>query len=141
MRLRRSRFATEAVSLGEAGAAVGLHAELLDRQRREAKRLAVGGGDLFKVEDALGVGQLVDAVDGFALCFQPMRDALVGGEHELFDEPVRPAAFGAGNGGHVALRVELDDRLGQVEIDGAATVALAVEQQRELVHLLDGRDE
>ena len=70
-----------------------------------------------------------------------MRDALVGGEHELFDEAVGPAALGAGDGGHVALRVELDDGLGQVEVDGAAAVALLVEQQGEGVHLLEGGDE
>ncbi len=48
-----------------------------------------------------------------ALRFEPVRDALVGGEHELFDEAVGPAALRASDGGHVALRVELDDGSGR----------------------------
>jgi hypothetical protein len=71
--------------------------------------------------------------------FEPVRDALVGGEHELFDEAVRPAALGADDGFHVAVGVELDDGLGEVEVDGAATVALGVELESEFEHLVEMR--
>ncbi len=120
---------------------IGLHGEFFDGEAGEAEGLAEGGGGLFEVEDALGVGQLVDAVDGGAVRFEPVGDALVGGEHELFDEAVGPAALGADDGGHVALGVEGDDGFGEVEVDGAAALAFAVEEEGELVHLLEGGDE
>ena len=78
---------------------------------------------------------------GLGLGFEPVGDALVGGEHELFDEAVGPAALGAGDGGHVALGVKGDDGLGEVKVDGAAAVALLVEEEGEGVHLLDCGDE
>ena len=102
--------------------------EALDGEAARSRGSSRTGGGLLEVDDALGVGHLVDAVDaGDALGFEPGGDALVGGEHELFDEAVGPAALGADDGGHVALGVELDDGLGEVEVDGAAAVALGVE--------------
>ena len=81
----------------------------------------------------------MDAVDGGdALRGEPGGDALVGGEHELFDQAVRPAALGADDGFHVAVGVELDDGLGEVEVDGAATLALGIEAEGELEHGVEG---
>ena len=56
-----------------------------------------------------------------------MRDALVGGEHEFFDQAMRDVALGARDAFHQAEFVELDDRLGKIEIDRAAALAFAVE--------------
>jgi hypothetical protein len=96
-------------------------------------------GRLLELDDALGVGHLVDAVDGRdALGLQPVRDALVGREHELLDEAVRPTPLRAHDGLHVAVGVELHHRLRQVEVDGAAADALGVQPQRQLEHLVEG---
>ena len=71
----------------------------------------------------------------------PVGDALVGGEHEFFDEAVGPGAVGARDALHLAFVVEVDDGLGQVEVDGAALLALAVEDHGEVEHALEVRDE
>ena len=85
-------------------------------------------GGLFEVDDAFGIGLFVDAVDGgHAEAMVPVGDALVGGEHELFDEAVGPGAVGAEDALHLAFVVEVDDGLGKIEVDGAALLALAVE--------------
>ena len=81
----------------------------------------------------------MDAVDGRdALRFEPVGDALVGAEHELFDEAMRPAALAAHDGLHVAIGVELDDWLGEIEVDGAAAHALRIEAKGELEHAFKG---
>ena len=49
---------------------------------------------------------------------------------------MRPAALGAHNRLHVAIGVELDHRFRQIEVDGAATMALCIQLQRQLIHLL-----
>ena len=68
----------------------------LDRQRAKAERVAEAGGELFELHDAARLGLLVDAIErGHAEVFKPGGDALVGGEHELFDEAVGPGALGA----------------------------------------------
>ena len=78
MLLRRARVAAARAALA-AVAAVGLHRELAHGQVAEAERVAEGGGGLFELDDALGVGHLVDAIDGRdALRLEPVRDALVG---------------------------------------------------------------
>ena len=99
-------------------------------------------GGLFEVDDAFGVGLFVDAVDGgHADAMVPVGDALVGGEHELFDEAVGPGAIGAEDALHLAFVVEVDDGLGKIEVDGAALLALAVEDFGEGEHALELRDE
>ena len=54
---------------------------------------------------------------------------------------MRPAALGAHDGLHVAIRVEADDRLRQVEVYRAAALALGVECERKLIHRLDCGEE
>jgi len=46
-------------------------------------------------------------------------------EHELFDEAVSDVALAARDVGHALLFVEFDDRLGEIEVDGAALVRRA----------------
>ncbi len=119
-----------------AALAAGLYA--LDRKWPEAERIAEAGGELFELDDAARFGLLVDAVERRdAEIFKPDGDALVGGEHELLDEAVGPGALGAGDAAHLAVLVELDDRLGQIEIDGAALLAALVHEDGEALHALE----
>ncbi len=110
-------------------------------QAGEAERVAELAGGFLEIEDAFGVGSLVDAIDARGLGLDPVGDALVGREHELLDEAVRPPALRAHNGLHVAVGIELDDGLGEVEVDGAAALTLGVELERELIHLVYSRDQ
>ena len=50
---------------------------------------------------------------GMLVRLDPVSDALVGGEHELFDQTVRPASFRAHDGLHVAFGIELHDGSGR----------------------------
>ena len=103
-----------------------------------AEGVAEMRGDLLEIHHPARIGRLVDAVDGRNLRLLEMRrDGLVGCQHELLDDAVRDVARRAGDGGHLALRVELDQGLGQVEIDGAAPHALAIQDQRQLLHQLE----
>ena len=123
-------------ALGVAAVAPGLDA--LDRKRPEAERIAEAGGELFKLDHAARVGLLMNAVERRdAEVLKPGGDALVGGEHEFLDEAVGPGALGAGDAAHLAVLVELDDRLGQVEVDAAALLATPVHQHGELPHELE----
>ena len=77
----------------------------------------------------------MDAVERrHAEILEPNGDTLVGGEHELFDEAVGPGALGAGDAAHLAVLVELDDRLGQIEVDRSALFAALVHQHGESFH-------
>ncbi len=51
---------------------------------------------------------------------------------------LRGAALDAG---HVADLVEFDERLRHVEIDGAALDALFIQDERELLHQFEARDQ
>ena len=55
-------------------------------------------------------------------------DGAIGGEHELFDQAVRDVAFAADDVDHAILRVEFDDALGKIEIDGAVFVAARIKR-------------
>ncbi len=99
-------------------AAVGFQLHALDGQGADSQRVSEGGGDDFEVVDALGVGLFVDAVErGDAFIFEIVRDALVRREHEFFDQAMGDVALRSGDALHHAEFVELDDRLGEIEID------------------------
>ena len=90
----------------------------------DAEGVTEAEGELFKFDDAAGFGHLVNAVDGGdAEAFKPAGDALVGGEHELFNETISPGALGFGDAAHLAVLVELNDGLGEIEVDAAAFIA------------------
>ena len=109
-----ARIAAAAVHL--AALALGLNA--LDGQRAKTERVAKAGGEFFKLHHAPRLGLLMNAVDRrHAEIFEPCCDALIGGEHEFLNEAVGPGALGLGNAAHLSLLVELDHRLGQVEIN------------------------
>ena len=117
------------------GAVIRLDAEARDGQRSDAERIAEGGGEVFKIVDALGVGRLVDAVDGSnALVFEVGGHGFIGREHELLDQAMGEEPLGAGDAFHQAVLVELDERLGKIEVDGAAALALLVEDLSQLLH-------
>ena len=66
---------------------------------------------------------------------------LVCREHEFFDQAVRDVAFGARDGPHQAEFVELDDWLGEIEVDGSAALALAVQDHGQVAHQFEVRDQ
>ncbi len=114
---------------------IGLDAEARDGQRADAERIAEGGGEVFKIVDPLGVGRLVDTVDGSnTFLLEVGGDGFIGREHELLDEAMGEEALGAGDAFHQAVLVEFDERLGKIEVDGAAALALLVEDLGELLH-------
>ncbi len=107
-----------------------------------AERVAEGVGKFFKFENLFGVGLFVDAVQrGDAALLEILRDRFVRGEHELFDEAVGNIAHAAGDALHAALFVKLDDRLGKIEVDGAAFAAPLVQQERQLFHAAERADQ
>ena len=95
-------------------------------------------GDLLEFQHALGVGPLVNAENQrHARGLQMRRHGFVRGQHELLDQPVRDVARRPRDAGHLAEFVEFEQRLGQIEIDRAAPLALAVQDQRQLLHQLE----
>ena len=118
------------------------HGEALHGHRAQAERVSEAGGDVLELQDALRGGLLVDAEDGRdAVGFQMGGDGLVGGQHELLDEAMGEVAGRAGDAGHLAPLVEFDQGLGEVEVDGAALDALAVEDLGQVAHVLDASGE
>ena len=104
----------------------------------KTKRITESGGELFELDDAARIGLLMDAIErGHAEIFKPDGDALVGGEHEFLDEAVGPGALGARDAAHLAVLVEFDDRLGQVEVDGPTLFAALVHEHGEAFHALE----
>ena len=69
-----------------------------------------------------------------ALIFQVSGDALIGGEHEFFNDAVSNIAFRAGNALHQAMFIELNQRFGQIEIDRTPPLAFAIQDHGELAH-------
>ena len=62
--------------------------------------------------------------EAIAFILQIAGHGLVGGQHELLDDAMGDVAFRAGDAAHQAVLVELDHRLRQIEIDGAAPFPL-----------------
>ncbi len=122
-------------------AAVAFELHALNGQRTHAQGISESGGDHFEIVDALGVGFLVDAIERRdAFRFQILRDALVSREHELFDQAMCDVALGTRDALHQSEFVELDDGLGQVEVDRSAALALVVENQGEIAHQFECGD-
>ncbi len=91
---------------------IGLHGQLRHRQRADTQRLPKCRGGFLKVDNALRIRHLVDAINGRdPLCGKPRRNALIGAQHELFNQPVRPPTLRTHDGLHVAVRVKLHHRL------------------------------
>ena len=108
-----------------ARALIGLDAEARDGQRADAERIAEGGGEILEIVDAFGVGRLMHAIDGCnAFLFEVGGDGFIGREHELLDEAMGKETLGAGDGLHETVLVEFDERLGKIEVDGAAALPL-----------------
>ncbi len=116
--------------------------DTLDGKRSETKRITEAGGELFELDDAARVGLLVNAVKrGDAEILKPGGNALVGGEHEFLNQAIGPGALGAGDAAHLAVLVELDDRLGQIEVDGAALFTAPIHEDGEFFHPLKFRNQ
>ena len=80
-------------------------------------------------------------MDGDFRLFEVRSDGFIRREHELLNQPVCDITRTAGYADHLAVRVELDDGFGQVEVDGAALHTFAIELQCELFHQLESLDE
>ena len=114
---------------------IGLHAETRNGQRAYSKRVTESGGEIFEVVHAFGIRRLVHAIEGGnALGFKVGRDSLIGRQHELFDEAMREEALGTRDSFHQSVLIELDERLGKIEVDGAAALALFGKDLGELLH-------
>ena len=72
---------------------------------------------------------------------QPGGHAFVGREHEFFNQAVGPAALGANDALHRSLGIEFNDRLGQIEINRTAALALLVQQARQFIHPFEFRNQ
>jgi len=101
----------------------------------DAEGIAERAGEFLKLENFAGVGFLVDAMQGVqAALDEVVSDGAIGGEHELFDQAMGDVAFAAADVGHLLLVVELDDGLGEIEIDGAVLGASGVKEECEAFH-------
>src|SRR5882724_7576160 len=116
------------------GAAVSLELHATNGQRADAERISPGRGGNFEFVDALCIGLFMNAVERRHSRFKILRDAFVGGEHEFLDEAMRDIALRTGNAAHQALIIEFNDRFGKIEVNGAATFALAIENERQVFH-------
>ena len=80
----------------------------------------------------------MDAIDrGLLREQQPLRDGLVGGQHELLDQAVGDVARLRDDADHESGVVENDVRVRQVEVDGASRIAPLPKQRRELAHVAE----
>ena len=121
------------------GAAVALELHAVNGQRAYAQGISEGRSDHFEIVNPLGIGFFVNPIQRCdALRFQILRHALVGREHELLDQTMSDVALRAGNAFHQAEFVELNHRLGQVEVNRSAALPFAVEDQRQIAHELEG---
>ncbi len=97
----------------------------------DAERVTEGAGQLFELEDFARVGLLMNAMQRVDAALQEAAgDGAIGGQHELFNEPVRDVSHAARDIGHALLFVEFNDRFREIEIDGAMLVAAGIEDQR-----------
>ena len=127
------RIASAAMAI----APLGPHLHALHRQRANAERIAEGRGDGLEIEDALGIGLFVDAIErANSLVLEIAGDALIGRQHELLDDAVCNIALGARDPLHQSVLVKFDHRLRQIKINGAATHPLAIQHHRQLAHQL-----
>ena len=113
-----------------ASISTGLNA--FDGQRPQAKRIAEARSQLLELDNTARLRPFMDAIERrHAQVFKPRRHALVGRQHELLDQPVGPCPLRTRHAAHLALVVELDHRLGQIEVDRPALLAPLVHLHRE----------
>ena len=80
----------------------------------------------------------MNAMQRFDAALQEVAgDGAIGGQHELFNEPVRDVSHAARDIGHALLFVEFNDRFREIEIDGAMLVAAGIEEQRQFFHFAE----
>src|SRR5208337_5017306 len=119
---------------GSGNAAVA-HGDLALVKILDAQGITKGKGELLEFQDLAAIGFLMDAMEGLdATGIELVSDGAIRGEHELLDDAVGDVALAAGDAGYLLLFIEGDDRLGEIEIDGAIFGAAGVEQQRKALH-------
>src|SRR5258708_17494474 len=130
-----ARLMTPAGRAASLLAALRLHGHAFHRQRAKTEGVAKGSRYSFEFSYASRFRLFVDSIQRWYVeVLQPGSDALVGRDHELFDQTIGPAALGTNDALHGAAGIKFNDRLGQVEIDRSAALALAMQQAREFVH-------
>src|SRR5579859_1617022 len=112
--------------------ALSLHPKPPHGRKLDAEGVAESGGDFLELEHLFNVRLFVDSVERWdALPLQVARHSFIGGEHEFLNKAVRNISFGSGDSDHAAVLVKFDFRFGQIEVDGAALVATAVQDFRQ----------
>ncbi len=121
---------------------VSLHLHAMNRQRPHAQRIPERRRDHFEVIDSLRVRLLMNAIQRRDMPrLQMLRHALVRGQHELFNQPVRDITLRARNALHQSRLVKLDHRFRQIEIDGSPPLALTLQNQSQIPHQLEAGDQ
>ena len=145
---QRDRHRAHAAALSTAGSGFLPHRTVADgyaalREIFDPQGIAESLGEFLEFENLFRVGFFVNAMErSDPAFFQVLRDGFVGREHEFFDQAVRDVALAADDAEHASIVVELDDRLGKIEINRAASVAAAIQQKRQFLHpaeILDKR--
>src|ERR1039457_3458088 len=103
------RIASAAVMI----APVSTDLHTLHRQRAYPERVTEGGGDGLEIEDTLGIGLFVNAIErAHPLVLEIAGHALIRRQHELLDDAVGNIALGARDSLHQSVLVKFNDRLG-----------------------------
>src|SRR5260370_19378390 len=93
-----------------------------------------------ELEKLARVGHLVNAMERLNAAAKKIRvNGAVGCEHEFFDEAVSDVALAARDVGHALLFVEFNDRLREIEVDGAVLVAAGGGEPGGIPHFPEGR--
>jgi hypothetical protein len=101
----------------------------------DSEGITEGAGEILKLQDFTAIGLFVHAMEGLdGAGIKLVSDGAIGGQHELLDDAVGDVALAAGDAGYLLLFVEGDDRLGEVEVDGAIFGAAGVEKKSEAFH-------
>src|ERR1700735_5251521 len=114
---------------------IALRLNSLHRQGAEAKRITKLACCFFEIDNPFRIWNLMNSVHaGHILRLDPGSDAFVRGQHELFDQTMRPSSLRPHDGFHVSVWIELNHWFRKIEIDRSAAMPFRVQLQRQLIH-------
>src|ERR1700691_4061564 len=100
------------------------------RQIFHTERVAESFGEFLELENLFGVWFFVHAMKRCDATFlQIVRHGFIGSEHKFFDQAMSDVALAADDAEHTAFGVKFDDRLGKIEINGAASDSATIQQE------------